>query len=343
MNRLLLTLTLLSAATATATAHDCAKPRPTCGHKVVECKVLVPEWTCEKKTIKCTEYKREIKERKVKYREWVKHEETKTRDVTVTERVCKSKEVEHKVLRPVWKTVEREVTVNVPTWVTKKRMRPVCKTVWEDEEEEYTEMVPCIEKRKEKVCVWKCLPVTFTKKICVDEGKWEEKTVEICCNGKLVTCTQRCWVPNIVEKEIECTRHEWKQVEEERECEVEVCKPVKKTRTVKRCKQVWTEEECEYQVCVLKPEKKKCCQRVCEMVPEVCKRTVHYIKLVPKTIKKEYTTCRWECVEKEKTVKECVCVPHTVEKVVEVPVCRWVEKTVKCCACCDPCANPCCR
>ena len=62
-------------------APTCAPcPKPACEYKVVECKVMVPEWTSETKTITCIEYHQEKQERTVKYREMVPTKETKTKD-----------------------------------------------------------------------------------------------------------------------------------------------------------------------------------------------------------------------------------------------------------------------
>ena len=336
--------------------HTCAPCPSTCEWKEVECKVMVPEWTTEKQTVECTEYQKQMVDKQVTVYERVKKEHKVQCQVTVYERQIKQRDVTHCVRKPVWKEVDHCYTVCVPQWETHKGTRCVKKPCWKDVTEEYTVMVPCVEKHQEKVCVWKCVPVEKTRTICVDEGHWEEKKVEVCdpCNAccPKVTCVQKCWVPKIVEKKEKYTCHEWKQVEEIRECEVTVCKPEVKKCTRKVCEWVTEEEEYEYKTCVMKQEVKHCKRKVCEWTTEEVTRKCNYVECVPvcKTIEK--TVCEWECVPVCKTIKECVCVPVTVKKEIEVPVCRMVEKTRTICVdeghweekkveVCDPC-NACC-
>ena len=235
------------------------------------------------------------------------------------------------------------------------------------------------------------MPVKKTRRVCEDHGHWEEKKVKVsggcqpcavtCCKPVPcvpcqtkceVWCTQRVWVPKIVEKEVESICNEWQKVEEERECTVTVCKPVTKTRKVKKCEWVseeeeyeWEEctmkrekktgtrkvcelvaeeEEYEYEVCVLKEVERKGKRKVCELVEEKVNCKVDYWECVPKTTTEEYTVCSWVKVPVKKTIKECVCTPVTVEKEIEVQVCHMVEKTVKKkVPVCQTCCKPCCR
>lgn len=416
------TIAALSAIDSQACDKCQPKCLPTCAPapawKEVECTVLVPEWKTEKKTIECVEYERKMVERKVTVCELQKKEEKKTRQVTTWERIPKSRDVVRTVCKPTWKEIEytwiecvpekstmkgtrpvrkavwKEVdhtyTVCVPHTEKKTGTRTVCKPEWKEVDEEYVVLVPHEETKTEKVWAWKCVPVTKTRKVCEDQGHWEEKKVKISggCNPCAVTCckpnpcvacqskceawcTQRVWVPKIVEKDVEYTCNEWQKHEEDRETTVTVCKPETKTRKVKTCEWVTSEEKFEYEECVWKKEqkteKRKVCdwvvsqeeyeyevcnlkeverkgtRKVCELVEEEVTCKVDYFECVPKTTTEEYTVCCWVKVPVEKTITECVCVPVTVKKEVEVQVCHMVEKTVTrkvpVCQSCQPCCK----
>jgi hypothetical protein len=329
-------------------APTCAPcPKPACEYKVVECKVMVPEWTSETKTITCIEYHQEKQERTVKYREMVPTKETKTKDVKYYERVKKTRDVKYTSYKKQIQEIEEKYWVCEPKTMTRKGTRSVCKPHWTEVDEEYTVWVSHTETSKVKVWVWKCVPVTKKRWVCEDKGKWEERKVTTCCNGCPVICTQRCWVPNIVKTEVAYESREWKKVEEERECTRTVCKPKKETRKVKKCEWVKTDEEYEYEECVLEKVEKSRTRRVCRLIPEEKTRKVCYTECVPKTKTVEYTVCTWNCVEKEKKITELVCVAKEVKKEVKVPVCRMVEKTVqrrvRVHSCCKPCCVPCCK
>ena len=146
------------------------------------------------------------------------------------------------------------------------------------------------ETQKQTVAVWKLVPMTKTRTVCEDLGKWIEKRVETACQTAAPACRTACatrcntscnngcapsapapqtiaviqkvWVPNIVKKEVEFACNEWQQIDEEREIQVTTCKPVEKTRTVKVCEWVTEKQEYEYQVTVMKQEKKSVTEKV---------------------------------------------------------------------------------
>ena len=348
-------------------AHTCAPcPQPACEWREVERTVLVPEWTTEKRKVEHIEYKRETSERKVTVNEWVQKNEQVTREVTTWEKHEKSRKEKYTVHKPVWKDVTDTWVVKVPHWETRKGTRMVKKPVWKDTKESYVVLVPSTETHKEKVTVWRSVPVEKSYTVCEDHGHWEEHKVPVCapapcrtacgvCNAcnpcPQAFCVQRVWVPKIVQREAKCTVHECKAFEETREVEVVVCKEEKHTRTVKVCEWKEEKESYEYKECVMKEEKRSCKRKVCEMVAEQAERTVTWFECVPKEKKVTETVCRWECVPVKRTVKETVCVPVTVTKMVDVPVCRMVEKKVKekvavphCAPACAPaasCSTPC--
>jgi hypothetical protein len=216
-------------------------------------------------------------------------------------------------------------------------------------------MVPSMETQTQKYWVWESVPVKKTRKVCEDKGHWEEKQVQVggcnpcrtacgscntCCNPCPVTCTQKVWVPNIVETEVEYTTHECHKAEKSREVQVCVSKPEKKTCTRKVCEWVDEKEEYTYEVCGWKKEEKTSTRKVCETTWEEVTKKVEYSQWVAKTKTVEDTVCRWECVPTKKTIKETRCVPVEVKEEVDVQVCRMVEKTIKE-KVCVPAAAPC--
>ena len=209
-------------------------------------------------------------------------------------------------------------------------------------------MKPVHETREREVCYTVCKPVKYTKTIQCRTGRWETQVCEK--PGPVVTkcvqepgcwvwdpCKCRCvyvpgqckqvqiqcppirvckkvWVPEIVEKEVECTKYVR-----------ETC--VKKVP---------------YTVCRMVPEQrvKTCTYRVCKMVRE------QRVKQVP------YTVCKPVCYEKTIQCVQYVprkvaytvtrCVPRVVCTQVPVKVCCPVPRCCKpACepACCEPVAN----
>jgi hypothetical protein len=289
-------LVATAVATSSAEAHwfkkDCCPPA-TCE---VQKTCMVPQVVTEKRKVQCIEYRQE--ERECKY--------------TVYKRVAETKQVEREVCE----------------WVREERIRnekyTVCKPVWTEEKREYSVLVPHIEKRQGTRKVCKYVQAKETRKVCVDEGCWEEVCcvtsckVKVGCGGCCVVpvCkTRKVWKPNIVEKEVEVT----------------VCRPQ------------WVEEPYEYCVRVCKPEKRVCTVKVCHYEKEERTRECKYTVCVPKkkTVTCQVTTCK--CVPEERTRKYTVCVPYRVEKEVEVKVCKMVPITVTCKVPCKPCPQDCCK
>jgi len=172
------------------------------------------------------------------------------------------------------------------------------------------------------------VPEKQKKIVCEDQGHWEERDCgNPCgvCDPCAPVCKCRCWVPNVVQKEIEVT-----------------C-----------IKAVRVEEPCTYQVTVCKPVTKTCKVKVCDFEQVPATRDVCYTVCVPKTYTKteQVTTCRY--VPVKETRSYTVMVPYQVEKPVTVRVCKMEPKTIRvpvcpatCCCqqvCCKPCRPRCCR
>lgn len=203
------------------------------------------------------------------------------------ERVVEMVNVCQVVRRPVVETFERDVTYTV------------CRPVYEDVTRD--------------VAYTACRPEAYTRKVCVDRGRWQSQTYEVpgpvicrrvwvpcidpcagCCDpcarricprGRFEVvpvqcpprvCVRNFWVPNVVEEEITCTR----------------LVPVVMTKT--------------------------CTYKVCRMVPEVQTRRI------------QETRCRWVCETVQTAVPRtrCVWIPG---ECIPVPV-----------ACPPPCPPRCC-
>jgi hypothetical protein len=208
---------------------------------------------------------------------------------------------------------ERKVCVWEPETRTKTIKYTECKPVVKEEKREYTVLVPHTETRKGTRKVCKFVETKEKRKVCVDEGHWEEvccaKRCRGCCVNKCGGCGNCCK-----------TKRVW------------CCKPVEKEIEVVCRKPTWVDEEYEYCVTVCKEEKRTCTVKVCT-----------YEK-VEKSRECKYTVC----VPKEKVVQCKVMVPHLVEKEIEVEVCKAGCKD-RCCKVrckdrckdrCDPCCPP---
>jgi hypothetical protein len=311
----------------------CSLCRKSCGGcevEYVEKTICCPTWVTETRTVKCCEYRQEMREREVTVCQRIP--ETKMVKKTVCQMVPETRYRTccYTVSKPILKEVEVQVCVSVPVW--REVQRTCCV------------MVPHQEKRTGTRTVCKCVPVVEKKTCTVDEGHWEEKMVEvpcccrICCRRSSNPCAKACesptktvckrvWVPNLVEKEIECTRYE--RVVEQVPCEytVTVCRPEQRTIT---------EKVCEY-----KTEKQtRVITKVCGYECEKKTRQMAYTVCVPTTKEIEVPVTTYRCEEVTKKVQYPVCVPVEVEREVQVCVCKMVPKTVKvpvckkCCGCC---------
>lgn len=249
---------------AEAGRHRCNKCGQTCvTYQTVEKTVMVPSTVMEKRTVDCVKYRPEVSECQV----------------TVMERV------------PVTKTVTRLCTVMVSERHMRTECYTVCKPTYEQVTREYCGLVsePVVKQGVRTVCK----PVYSTEKrvVCEDQGEWGVDK-----NG----C--KCWIPNVVEKEIEVT----------------VCK----TETV--------EEPYEYTVMVCRPEKRTATVNVCKYEYEQRTREVPYTVCVPQKVEKQFKVTTYKCVPVERTKRTVTMVPYKSTKEILVPVCQMVPKTVVC-------------
>ncbi len=308
----------------------CEKPEVQYVEKTIYC----PTWVTETRKVKCCEYRTEERQREV----------TTYKRVTET-RIAKKTVVD---MVPETRTRTCSYTVRKPVWKDVTEQYQVCVPVVSEVEQKCTVMVPHQETRSGTRTVCRRVPVTTKKVVCVDEGCWQRQTVEVPCRPKLKhrrgcgcdsccepcevptrTVCRRVWVPNIVQKEVECTSY--KMVAEQVPCEytVTVCKPETRTRMVKVCSyktelRTRTVPRCTYE---LEQKTRDICYTVCIAKPRQVEVPITCCRNVPETSMQTYT----------------VCVPVEVEKEVEVCVCKMVPKTVKVPVCNECCPQRRCR
>ena len=222
---------------------------------------LVPQWVPEKRIVREVVCKPVEREKTVQVCRRVVETKTVTRQCTTWQPVTEMRTVQYTVRVPEWKEVEQKVPVRVPKVITCQGVRRVCRRV----------------------------PVTTTRTVCYDAGRWV-CTVDHCGRPRKV------WCPNIVTKEVPCTtyRLEWEEV------------PYTYQRTVYETK--W--------------ETRKV--RVCTFRCEVRTKEVPRVRYEPKVVEKQVQVPVFKTVVEERKVKCVEWVPEVVEREVGVMVCRLV-------------------
>jgi hypothetical protein len=293
---------------------------------------------------------------------------TKTLTETVHVPVYSDQVQHYTVRVPKYRTVERQVTVTVPHWREEEKQytvmvpvqerrtgtRMVChmepvtetRTITRDTGhwEEQTVEVPttscghysyCAPKRRmffrnRSACYTSC-DTCNTCATCGGGSDCGSDCGSGCgeqpCGG-LTTVTRKVWVPNIETDEQQVTVMRPKMVEQQYEYSVTVCRPETKTRMVRVCDYRQEQRTVTHRVCDYVNETRERTVRVCNMQPQQRTRQVNYTVCQPKTVTRTHNVTRYEQVAEEKTATYTVCVPHQVQKEVEVPVCRMVPKTV---------------
>ena len=281
---------------SSSSADNCCRPacQPACAAPapcMVERTVLVPQMSTETRRVCVIECRAE----------------TQTKKINVCRMIETKKEVSYEYCE--WK---RETQTRTETY-------QVMVPEWTDVTTEYCVMVPSIEKRQGVRKVAKCISTIEKRTVCEQGGHWEDRSVQVqtfvrgcdacgrpvCC-PQTTTCTQKVWVPEIINKEIDVTVN----------------------------KIVCEDQPYEYEVTVCKPEKKTCTQKVCTPKCETKTREVCYTVCVPeKKTGTRWVTCCTPVME-EKEVQCTVMVPYKVEREVQVCVCKMVEKKIQVAVCC---------
>lgn len=328
---------------------------------MVEQIVMVPETVTEMRKVQVTSYKEEVQERVVQVKRMVPKTEKKQREETYFETETKVTDVDVCVLKPVMRTIDVKYTVCVPVTEKKQGMRTVCTPVTVQEERECTVLVRSTEKKQGVRKVGRCVPVVKKTIVCEDQGRWEQQAVACnscapvcgCCVTSCAPVTRCVWVPNIVQREVEITVHEWQTTDEPYEYEVAVCTPQVQKRIVNVCRLQTSQVPYEYEVTTYRREEKVCQKQVCDMERVMEKRQVTEQICVPRKRMVDYEVTTCECIVEDVKEQFKVCTPVVTETEVPVQVCRMVEKKIMvpaptCCqaapACssCAPAAS-CCR
>jgi len=206
------------------------------------------------------------------------------------------------------KHVEQTCTVMQPKHTTRTVRYTTSRPIYKDVEITQTVMVPKHVKRTCMRTVCRPYQDEVTHTICEDHGHWETRTVPAphrgcgchqCC--KPVTC--KVWVPKIVKREVTrpVTRYRYEQVPYEY---TDVCyEPEQRKRMVRRCVDV------EYR------------QHT---------REVPCVTYEPKVVTRKVPMVSYRCEYREVVQKCTVMVPYQQEKVIQVPVCKMVPKTIRC-------------
>lgn len=325
---------LLGIPSSPVSADHCCQPAcqapATC---MVERTVLVPQMTMETRKVCVTQCR----------------PETHTRRISVCKMVEERKEVAYEYCE--WKaephTRQETYQVSVPEW--------------KDVTTEFTVMVPHTEKRQGVRKVAKCVASTEKRTVCEQGGHWADRQVQVqtfvrgcddcgrptCC-PQMTTCTQKVWVPEVIQKEIEVTVHNVVCEDQPFEYDVTVCKPETRTCTQKVCVPKCETRTREVQYFVHVAEKKSGTRTVICCKPVMEEKEVQYTVMVPYKVEKEIQVCVCHMVEKKFQVAVCcpapVCAPAPTCCVVPAPSC--CQPAVSCCrpapSCCGA-APSCCR
>jgi hypothetical protein len=251
----------------------------------------------------------------------------------------RSHEESYTVQKRVVRDVDQTYTVCVPYTEMRTGCRTVMKPFFKEIEHKYTVDVPYCEKRTGMRTVCRCVPVTHTRFVCVDQGHWETRPscapCQPCntCNpcGPVVApaCPTRVWVPCVVRRPETYTVNETQTCQVPYQFDVTVCRPEIRTRIERVCCPVPTKETFQYEVCLTRQENRTRTIQVCECVPEVRTRTVNETICVPRQKTETYceTICRRVAVKKICT--ETVWVPYCTTREIQVRVCHLVPKTIE--------------
>jgi len=163
------------------------------------------------------------------------------------------------------------------------------------------------------------------------------------CGPRLIEQTVYVPMPVHEIRKVQCVEY----TTEARQQTVTVMHAVGETQTITRDCVVMVPEKRtrteNYTVCKKVPSG-DCCGS-CKVVEEPRQRVIEYTVCVPqkKTVSYDVTTCK--LVPEERAITVNVCVPHTVEKEVEVCAYRLMAKKVVLAPACPPrcCCGPCCN
>lgn len=236
---------------------------------------------------------------------------TEYRTMTVRHTVCKpvvhQKTVPVTCMIPETAVVTRTVPIVRPEARVKTVTYQVCHMNYEVVNETITVQVPHTEMRQGTRTI--CRPVTETvmRTVCQHTGHYAARTYTD-CDGCVHTC--HVWVPQIVTRQV----------------------PVAVTRPE------YVEVPFEYPVIVCRPEERVITRHIPRQTYETKTRDVHYLVAVTHYVEKQFPKTVFRPVTQEKIVSYTEFVPEQVERLVTVPVCTMVPKTVTYTLGCGHCA-----
>jgi hypothetical protein len=287
---------------------------PNCGvgFQLVERTIHVPTMVTERRQVNVTECRTEPRERTITVQKVIP-EVQQVRDVyTVMVQQTQTRLQTYHVNVPVWREVVQNVTVQVPTQELRKATQRVCRQVQVQEMQSVTRdlghwdevLVDVVQyqnhgcgtagncgrcRRRHRGCGG-CGCADACGSVGYDAG----------CAPAVTQQIQRVWKPDLVTEQIPVTVWRNEVVEEPYEYHVTVYHPEVRQQKVKVCEVVTQEKQQEVQVTVCVPERRDAVRNV--------------------------TTYR--TVSEPQVQRYTVQVPYTVQKEVDVQVCRLVPKTV---------------
>jgi hypothetical protein len=352
---------------------------PCQSYELVEKTIMVPTWVTETRKVQVVEYRNEQRQRTYTVCRPVAEKKSVTENYTVMVPETRTREERIVVRKPVMRQVQQQYTVQVPHVETRRATRRVCKYVPVTETrtvmvpetrtreekytvttpvtrqvtQNYTVQVPYTETREgtRKVCRW--VPVTERRKVCTDQGQYQdvECTVPSCqpspnccsrrglfrrrCCSEPVCCdtpcaaptvvVQKVWVPNLVEKEIQVIVQKQQLFDEKYTYNVTLCKNETRSRTVNVCEYVQQEKtrNVQYTVCVPKVE-----NYVVNKATQVDEEyTFNVTVCKPETRTRTVTVCDTVEEVQVRQVPYTVCVPQEKTRTYEVTVWKSVPET----------------
>lgn len=321
---------------------------PVCEVHYVEKTVYEPCWVTELRTVTCTEWKTELRERRFTVVKNVPETHQVTQQYTVIVPKEESKIVKYRVSVPVVRDVEKKYTVMVPVARDVQKDYFVQVPIWENVQRQYTVVVPHQELRTATRTVCRDVPSLEKRLITRDLGHFATACHDVattccscrscnpCCTTTLTPVCKKIWVPNVVQEEIDVTVCRKECANEQFQYSVTVCKPETRVETVKVQKLVTEKRSETVRVHDLVPEQRTEVVKVHDCVVEEREKEVKYIVNVPETHSKTVDVVKYVQVPEERVETVQVKVPVTIEKQVEVKVCKMVPKCVlvpvtKCC------------
>jgi hypothetical protein len=332
-----------------AYSHGCCDVAPS-APQMVQRTILVPQYTTEKRVIRDVVCEPVQRQRVVQYMECVPETRTIEQEYTALERRQQTRTVRYTVRKPVFETQTREVQVNVPVWETRQQTYQVQVPVRRQVAQNVVVQVPHREERQGTRTECRVVPVNETRTVTCDNGHWENHNVNVPCDGSqcggggwfgwrnrgccedeccgTMTVCNRVWVPNVQTKEVQVTVYK-REVSEVPYTYTEVVyRPENRTKMVTVCDYETRTRTKDVRVCSYRQETKTVPYRTCRWVTEEKARDVVDTFCVPVTKTRTVPVTTYKQVPRERTVTYTDYVSREVEREVDVPVCRMVEKTI---------------